>query len=300
MRNLLFFCFVLVSSAGAQSNDHAHSGDRSHVIEGQLIKHGTCASVALNNTEIAFVIDSRITTMSGTQVVKQEEGCKVALLRPTILVAATGIEDALLNGRSWNSLDEARRYLQTLPEDPTSEQLYDWAERWSQSMWAHFRHAGTTPSVVGDVAQLLLITKIKGESYVFRPSVTWDGSFFGTTVTEIKGPAGPLTQYSGLCRGFVTTHDQYGAHPRAIPVTDDELEVMDRIGSKRMRAQNLEDLKAVAMSFEIQFTAMDERREGNFASIAGPYATAEWDATSASWKTSFNPKCYPASATTKK
>jgi hypothetical protein len=237
-----------------------------------------------------------MTVYSGGNFVRQEEGCKVALVRPNLLVAATGEEDSVYNQDHWNALEQAKQAIKTLPENPTSQQLEGRGKQWAQTLWTHYRQSGMVPGYVGVVSQLVVMTKIDGHVNVVKPTVSWNGSRFeaGSFASSVLPTA--LTQYSGLCEKFVTTHDESGAHPREIQITADELSVLDAIGRDRSKAQTMDQLSDVAMRNELEFTAIDERFEGSHTVIAGPYATAEWDYASDSWKTDFNSKCLASSA----
>jgi hypothetical protein len=237
-----------------------------------------------------------MTVYSGGNFVRQEEGCKVALVRPNLLVAATGEEDSVYNQDHWNALEQAKQAIKTLPENPTNQQLEGWGKQWAQTLWTHYRQSGMVPGYVGVVSQLVVMTKIDGHVNVVKPTVSWNGSRFeaGSFASSVLPTA--LTQYSGLCEKFVTTHDESGAHPREIQITADELSVLDAIGRDRSKAQTMDQLSDVAMRNELEFTAIDERFEGSHTVIAGPYATAEWDYASDSWKTDFNSKCLASSA----
>jgi hypothetical protein len=84
---LAFFCHSAVSQ-----EPQAPRSVKSHAIE-QTERHGTCATTESTASQMAFVIDSKITLLSEGKFIGFQEGCKVALVRPTILIAATGLED---------------------------------------------------------------------------------------------------------------------------------------------------------------------------------------------------------------
>lgn len=106
----------------------------------QPLKHtGTCATIIEGPIGTAFVIDSRITETLGDKVTRQYPGCKVLLARPTILLAGVGLEDTTGSAGRWNSLDEAARLLQTLPENPTEKEFQQWGADWGHTLSMHFR-----------------------------------------------------------------------------------------------------------------------------------------------------------------
>ena len=145
--------------------------------------YGTCATTVLAPFGAAFIVDSRITKKERDgNIVDQFEGCKVRLLRPTILIAAVGLEDAPGVAGLWNSLDQAVEALKTLPENPTEQQLNEWGTQWGNSLLHHFRDGGETPPPGEKVAETLLITKIGNEPYYRRTTVTYDGSKFGLLI----------------------------------------------------------------------------------------------------------------------
>ncbi|WP_353068435.1 hypothetical protein RBB75_13940 [Tunturibacter empetritectus] len=263
----------------------------SNNIASQLTEHGTCAVGVFTDKKMAFVIDSRMTLTSNGKYLGHKEGCKVVLARPKVLLAATGVEDSIYDVNHWNALEQAQAAMKLLPENPTYDQLDAWGLQWAQTMWGHYRNSGAKPDYTGVVSQLFVMTKIDGQTYVLKPTVTWDGVRFGFTSIFAAVSPEASTQYSGVCRKFVTTHDQAGAHPREIPVTAEELREMNAIGDDRVRAQTIGELTDVATRFELKFTAIDERLEGDYASIGAPYSTASWDEGALTWKTKFNPAC---------
>ena len=153
-----------------------------------------------------------MTVISGGKIAAYQEGCKVALARPTILIAATGEAESVQNGSRWNSLEKAQDALKSLPENPTLKQLNEWSAQWAKTLWTHDRQANVTPDHPGNVSELLLITKIDGSTYIFSPNVTWNGWRFENDTRTLQVGPEARTIYSGLCRGFVSTHDQYGVH----------------------------------------------------------------------------------------
>jgi hypothetical protein len=203
-------------------------------------KHGTCATTESTDSKIALVIDSRMTLMSGKTFVGFQEGCKVALLRPTILVAATGLEDEVLGGSNhWNSLLEANKELSSLPENPTKQQLLDWGTAWAKTLWAHYEASGLRPRDEV-VAQLLLMTVVDGQTFIVRPTVTWSGTQFGWRIDSPMSSPVATNYYSGYCRKFVNTRGKFNESvPREIDITSRELKALDDIGVAKYRAQTI-------------------------------------------------------------
>jgi hypothetical protein len=199
----------------------------------------------------------------------------------------------------WNSLLEAKKALSSLPENPSKDQLLSWGQSWAKTLWLHYEASGIRPKD-DVVAQLLLMTVVDGQTFIIRPTVTWNGSKFGVlTEAPMEGPIA-TNYYSGYCRKFVTTHGAFNERiPREIAISSKELEALDNIGEAKNRAQTIYHLRNVAMRFELEFAKIDQRINGRYAVIGGPYATAEWDSGSDSWKTEFNPACRADSADTK-
>jgi len=265
------------------------------VASAPLTERGTCATSIFTATRMAFVIDSRLSMYSGGEFRGHKEGCKVILLRPTILVAATGVEDSQHDSRSvshWNALDQVKSAMGTLPENPTREQLRDWAFKWGHTLFLHYAQLDFRPPYTGVVTQLLVMTKVDGQSFVYKSSVIWDGEHFKYQNDYPEVTEQASNQYSGVCRQFVNTHDVDGFRPREVPITDEELAKLNAIGEDRLKAHTIDQLSDVAMRNELEFTEIDERVEGiERASIGAPYATATWDADTSSWKTDFNSAC---------
>jgi hypothetical protein len=258
----------------------------------QSKEYGTCAVTAFTDSRIAFVIDSRITQTSGNRFVGQVEGCKVALVRPSILIAATGIEDAQLGPNHWNALVEAKKSLSAMPENPTRSQLFAWGLLWATTLTKHYQESGYVPDHVGVLSQLLLLTKVDGESFIFRATTSWDGRFFSWGREQFGVSADATKAYSGLCKSFVNSNAASGPRiAHSTSVTPEEYATLNRIGDDGRQARTIIELEALAMKFEKEFTAIDQRIEGDYAVIGKPYATAEWDRDSESWKTDFNPAC---------
>jgi hypothetical protein len=260
----------------------------------QLYSHGTCATTVMAPFGAAFIIDNRITQSNENGViVSQSEGCKVILGRPTILLAGVGLEDTTGISGHWNSLDEAVKALEHLPENPTEEQLDRWGYDWGQSLWQHFRDAGQIPPIDKKVSEILLITKIGNEPYFHRTTVMWSGSKFGVSIAgQNLNKQHPYVSYSGACRDFVNHSSDEGMSMVEAKYRNFlEQQEMSEIGTTMKAATTVDQLATAAYGLENVLTQIDIRLEGDRAVIAPPYATAEWNEGSNGWTTHFNSKC---------
>lgn len=226
---------------------------------------------------------------------RQYEGCKVRLSRPTILLAGVGLEDDTdaEHESHWNSLVEADRALNLLPDNPSESDLDAWGWRWGQTLLRHYSLL-KPPSKPQIMAELLLLTKISGKPYYRRTDVDWDG----TRLTVSRGgqqidQSRPYLEYSGVCRDFVT-HSSFegGSLVKGKYVNPVEKHAMDVIGRRvKKEGTSTEDLVYAAENLEEWLVRVDERVEGPHATIAPPFATAEWPEGSSQWKVHLNPAC---------
>src|ERR1700760_4988400 len=94
MRNLCGFVLcLLLDCPGAFTQSHENTQPPTSRQTQQIETHGTCATVEATDSKMAFIIDSRMSRISENKLIGFQEGCKVALVRPTVLIAATGVED---------------------------------------------------------------------------------------------------------------------------------------------------------------------------------------------------------------
>lgn len=264
----------------------------------KLEQHGTCSVTASAPFGMAFIIDSRVTqTDSEGHIVSQSPGCKVLLARPTVLLAGIGLEDTTGRAGHWNSLDAASAALKTLPENPTVAQLDDWSDRWATTLWNHFRQGGETPIMLGELADIILITKIGDEPYYRRTNVNWDGTHFDERVDpQDLDRSKPYVRYAGACRDFVTV---FVAPPEGkghfqtsrVKHTSQEQQRLDLWGFRKTSAQSVSDLATSIYGLESVLTDIDTRLHGDRAVIAPPYATADWPEDEKGWRTQFNAEC---------
>jgi hypothetical protein len=270
-------------------------GQTNAVLKEQAVEsHGTCAAAVVAPFGEALVIDSRLTfTDKNDVVLRQEEGCKIRLASPTILLAGVGLEDTTGRAGKWNSLDSATDALRTLSNHPTEAQLDKWGTDWMNSLIRHFRSVGDTPGERGVVAEMLLLTKVDGSPYFRRTTVEWDGAKFdGWIDGQVKDKEANDVEYSGACRSFMnhTGHDGTLVH-RTVQLTIEESIRLDEIGKRKMEAKTTNDLADAAYSYALLLTDVDTRLEGDKAVIAAPYAHAQWSENQTGWTVHLNPKC---------
>lgn len=262
--------------------------------------HGTCATSLISPFGAALVIDSRLTTEDAKtgEFISHKEGCKLLLARPTVLLAGIGLEDTTGNAGHWNSLDQASKFLATLADNPTEQQLNTWSDAWFRSLVKHYRSARETPPTTGKLAEMLLLTKVNGEPYFRRTTVEWDGTRFdGWVEGQDIDKTHTNIQYAGSCREFMVHNDNNKSLlPPRWPHTPLEEQRLDAIAQRKQAATTVAELEHIAFSYELVLNAEDRRLEGEERSgIAPPYATAEWYEGDAGWTVDLNPACKPSS-----
>jgi hypothetical protein len=263
---------------------------------------GTCATAALAPSgATAFIIDSRITWLDPNgAIASQSESCKVRLPRPTILIAGVGISYASNVTGRWYTLDEATRALVNLPEHPSERDLDLWGAAWGTTLLRHYRLANEKPPGPGEVAEMLLVTKVNGVPYYRRTTVIWDGQKFELSIAGQQIDKSDLYfEYSGKCRDFVNHDNGEGGLTESKYRTPSEHDEMNEIAYKAREGATAHDLAIGILGLEQILTRIDERLEGDKAVIAPPYATAEWEKDADGWTTHFNPACTPNKSSSK-
>lgn len=260
----------------------------------QINKQGTCAVTAMAPFGIAFAIDSRVTeTNRDGTIISQYEGCKLLLARPTILIAGIGLEDTSGIAGHWNSLDEAAKALQSLPPNPSASEVNSWSKNWANTLIRHFRNGHETPHRVGEVADILFLTKLDGKPFHQRTIVTWDGhKFIQLTDGNFLDQSRPGFHYAGACRSFVNTNDGEGGRLRpAFQRTPVEHARFEHWGHRKDLAKSVDDLADAVYGIMKVSTDMDVRIEGSRAVIGPPYAYAQWGDNAQSWTVDLNERC---------
>ena len=277
---------------------HAQASHRA--VDGAFNEHGTCAITSTAPFGVAFIVDSRITMSDDDgRFVSQKTGCKVLLARPTILLAGVGLVDTSGFAGHWNSLDAASEELKSLPMNPTILQLNDWSYAWGQTLVKHFRDGKQTPRVKGEVADILLVTKIDGKPYYRRAGVEWNGTKFIRFIEgQVVDPNLPALHYAGSCRYFARVNDGSGHMlPIRVKRIPGEQTRFEYYGKRQATAKSVGDLADVVFGIESVSTDIDTRLEGKQAVIAPPYSTAQWPEEANGWQTNFNAECRtPAAA----
>ena len=256
-------------------------------------QHGTCATMIESPFGSVFIIDSRITEIKGETVIGHHPGCKVKLARPAILIAGVGITDTSGDQKHWNSLDEAAKALEQLPQFPSKSDLESWGGMWAETLIRHYRSVGYKPGI-GVVSEILLLTNIEKLPFFERVTTTWDGSSFKWRVFRDRDiiPSQATLQYSGACRDFVTHYDfDNNQMPPTFASTLHEQERFDALAIQRIKATTLPELVKVAIGLESVLADKDLRIEGENGVIAAPFAIAELPATAIEWTTAFNSEC---------
>jgi hypothetical protein len=267
--------------------------------------HGTCAIVAASATNMAFVIDSRLTPMAdiGTAkscTVRTLPGCKAVLVRKDLIVGVTGLYNDPVNGVDWKATEETRKLILTLPEVLEAKDLDDFAGAWMNSIAYHFDINAKYPVEDRYVSTLLIATRIHGKPYVLQVPIDFHrGRGFGVTATKLLflNPY-PQLSYAGSCRDHITTHlMDYATHiaqaaPPVDPLPTATKSRLDAIANERTRWNSASDLAEILKRMEDVFTQADQAAGTCY--IGPPYDVATWAEGESGWTTHFKRGCQNA------
>ncbi len=258
---------------------------------------GTCAIFLSNDGNLALVIDSALTTAIGDVRVKSGElTCKVWLPAPTIVAATSGLFSAGPFITGWNANFTGRRWLKTLPKNPTESQVDVALRGWGQQL-INFsvRNPKAIQSNDGEVASLIVAFKSNGTPYFFRERIVrYRGEVIRDDADSIRQPLEAVHStifYSGSCRNFVAVHGH-----RTVEVTDSEAASLSRIGIEARSgdissAQHLGD---IAMKLELQLSKINKEHASDIVAlddIGPPYQQAILPKDSTEWITKFTDPC---------
>jgi hypothetical protein len=294
MRSLVPFCMCCVAVFVATSLAQTSAPLKA--------KHGTCAIVAASATNMAFVIDSRLTRMTDIGTTRSctariEPACKAVLVRKDLIVGVTGIYDDPIHGVDWSATDETRKLILALPAVLEAKDLDNFAAAWMSSVAFHFDINDKFPAEDRYVSTLLVATRIHGKPYVLQVPIDFhhDRGFDVTAGKLLITGAYPELSYAGSCRDHVTTHpiDDVLHIAQIVPPIDplppSLKSQLDAIANERTFWSSATDLADILEKLEDVFTRADQAAGTCY--IGPPYDVATWAEGESGWTTHFKRRC---------
>jgi len=256
---------------------------------------GTCAVFLQNGKNLAFAIDSAVTsTMNGVRTNRKELACKIWLPTPSIMVATTGLLETGPFLTGWNALSSGRAWTRSLPPDPTEQQIDEAIRGWGSHLMSYLsvhpmRHDD------GEIASIIVIFRSSGRSFAYKERIVeHEGKVMrddGQSVRWILSDNESARLYSGSCRNFVKVGGQ-----RAVQLTPSESVSLGDLGnmSRSTQIDSAVQLGELALRFEHLFTELTKSHAtdpGAGDDVGPPFQLAILPVGSEKWTTTFSGPC---------
>jgi hypothetical protein len=251
--------------------------------------HGTCAIALATNTDIAVIVDSKLTPMAEPDkgcTVAGKQDCKVFLVKKDVLLVITGLFDD--NG--WKVSDVTRPLLERLPEKVSEESLDYFGRWWAQALVAHLTksHLQLPPGRL--ISSLLICTRIDGAPYATRMDVNSnrDGTYeYGMMYLHMSGS--PSLLYAGSCGDYVGSNPSGIYHlPQSPPDPNFRFELKE-LGDEKRGLRTVEQFASLLRRYENLFESIGDSKGQCW--IGPPYNVATWSQGTDGWKADFQSIC---------
>lgn len=254
-------------------------------------QHGTCAIALATESNVALIVDSKLTLIGGLQpcAASHAPGCKAVLVRKDVLLAVTGIYDDRMNGVYWKVSDETQKLLRELPNKLEKSDLDVFGNRWFEAFVRHYASRISSFETGRELSTLLIATRVHGVPYLVKTTITLENGRLKETEDELFISSTPSLFYAGSCRDHVNTHMMGFFASAPDPPNAAEAFELKEIGDRKRVAVSSEQFVSVLQDFEKLFTKIEERE--NKCWIGPPYDVATWSGGDDGWKTNFKVDC---------
>ncbi len=258
-------------------------------------EHGTCAIALATKSDVAIIVDSRLTRVGSTQscIEDHPEGCKAVLVRKDILLAVTGVFNDPVNGVDWKVSDETKKLLLKLPETLERSDLDDFMKAWFRVLVAHYRQK-TTLGLDPDreVSTLLIATRIHGVPLIYKDTIFINGEhWFQAMARSLSVEDYPELLYAGSCHDNVNSYPDGTYMPAPDPPNTLYKWELQELGQRKMVARTVRDFVPILREYEQLFEKIGQSKSKCW--IGPPYDIATWAKGETGWKIDFKASCHP-------